>query len=59
MSVWILVRDTLLFFLGPGLSFWWAWDVGLSVLRSVYFDGVEDFLLALELIYEALMWPDA
>lgn len=59
MGVWILMRDALLLLLSPGLSFRCTWNAWLAVLRSVYFDGVEDLLLTLELVHEALMRTDA
>lgn len=57
-GVGILMRYAFLLFLTGRFRLRGTWKVGQSVLRSVDFDGIEDLLLALGLIHEALMRHD-
>lgn len=57
-SVGVLMRYAFLLFLAGGLRLRWTREVGLAVLWSVDFDGVEDLLFAFRLIHEALMRHD-
>lgn len=52
------MRYAFLLFLTRGLSLRRTREVGLAVLWSVDFDGVEDLLLAFWFIHEALVRHD-